>query len=264
MGGDESVAAGDPLGRFSDRAVAYDAARPSYPREAIDAVLEGAVDVSGLVVADVGAGTGISSRLFAERGCRVIALEPNGAMRAMGESRGGCVEWREGTGEVTGLEDGSVDVVVCAQAFHWMRAGEAIKEFGRVIDRGSRLGRIALMWNIRDASSALMRGYCDVLERYAVDPPRSPWFDDVGRPLEAHGLRNARVERFAHEQSLNEGGFLSRAASASYFPKSGAARENAEAELRRVFAEFSEGGRIVMRYHTEVHLGEVADNGGAD
>ena len=36
---------------------------------------------SRLVAADVGAGTGISARMAAERGPRVIAIEPNAAVR---------------------------------------------------------------------------------------------------------------------------------------------------------------------------------------
>lgn len=257
MSGGLGVPPENRLERFSDRAGDYDAARPSYPRGAIDAVLAGAGDVSGIVVADVGAGTGISSRLFAERGCRVIAVEPNAAMREKGMSRGGGVEWVDGTGESTGLGDGSVDVVVCAQAFHWMDGAAAIAEFRRVIDGASVLGRIAIMWNVRDEESAVMRAYCDVMERYAVDPPTSPWFDDVGRPLEEHGVRNARVERFRHEQVLDEAGLIRRAASASYFPKSGGAREQAEEELRRVFRAHEEGGGVETWYYTEVHLGEV-------
>ncbi|MFY9718601.1 MAG: hypothetical protein WAK16_03055, partial [Candidatus Cybelea sp.] len=62
-----------PLARFGARAQSYAAFRPSYPPEAIDAALEGLGDPSALVVADLGAGTGISSRLFADRGACVIA-----------------------------------------------------------------------------------------------------------------------------------------------------------------------------------------------
>ena len=50
---------------FGDRAVAYAAYRPSYPDEAVDAVFDGLGDPSSLVVADIGSGTGISSRMFA-------------------------------------------------------------------------------------------------------------------------------------------------------------------------------------------------------
>ena len=75
----------DPTGRFRDRAADYAAARPSYPAAALDALLEGLGAPAALVVADVGAGTGIAARLVAERGARVLAVEPNAAMRAAAE-----------------------------------------------------------------------------------------------------------------------------------------------------------------------------------
>jgi 2-polyprenyl-3-methyl-5-hydroxy-6-metoxy-1,4-benzoquinol methylase len=59
----------NPLNRFSDRAADYAKYRPSYPEEAIATILEGLGDPSQLVAADIGAGTGISSRLLAQKGC---------------------------------------------------------------------------------------------------------------------------------------------------------------------------------------------------
>ena len=71
-----------PTTRFSGRAADYVRHRPGYPAAAIAAVLRGLGDPVRLVAADVGAGTGISSRLLAERGVRVLAIEPNAEMRA--------------------------------------------------------------------------------------------------------------------------------------------------------------------------------------
>ncbi len=78
----------DPTGRFSNRADDYARHRPTYPAAAIDALLAGLGPASGLVAVDVGAGTGISARLLAERGVSVIAVEPNRAMREAGRTRG--------------------------------------------------------------------------------------------------------------------------------------------------------------------------------
>ncbi|WP_295618085.1 hypothetical protein [Chamaesiphon sp. GL140_3_metabinner_50] len=71
----------NPLNRFSDRAADYVKYRPSYPAAVIDTILDG-LDAAMLVAADIGAGTGISARLLAERGVRVFAIEPNAAMSA--------------------------------------------------------------------------------------------------------------------------------------------------------------------------------------
>ncbi|MBC7773083.1 MAG: SAM-dependent methyltransferase, partial [Pyrinomonadaceae bacterium] len=73
----------NPTGRFSDRAEDYKKYRPSYPPDAIDAILDGLGPPASLLAADIGAGTGISSTLLAERGVRVFAVEPNPAMRSV-------------------------------------------------------------------------------------------------------------------------------------------------------------------------------------
>src|SRR5262245_49009958 len=92
----------DPTGRFTQRADDYAVYRPTYPAAAIDAILDGLGAPARLVAADVGAGTGIASRLLAERGVRVLAVEPNAAMRAVAAAHP-RVEAHVGTAEATGL-----------------------------------------------------------------------------------------------------------------------------------------------------------------
>src|SRR2546422_6524846 len=99
----------NPTGRFTDRAEDYARCRPTYPPAAIDCVLRGLGDPAGIVAADVGAGTGISARLLADRGIRVFAVEPNAAMREAAVPHQ-SVAWREGTAESTGLAPESVDL----------------------------------------------------------------------------------------------------------------------------------------------------------
>ena len=108
----------NPQSRFSDRAEDYAKYRPSYPTAAIDCILQEFKEKSPLIAADIGAGTGISSRLLADRGVRVIAIEPNAAMRQVAEAHP-LVEFRHGSAEATKLPDKSVDLVTCFQAFHW-------------------------------------------------------------------------------------------------------------------------------------------------
>ena len=126
------------INRFDSRAQAYAEFRPSYPPEAIDSALDGLGDPLALTIADVGAGTGISARLFARRVAAVIAIEPNVRMRAAAEPHP-RVQWREGTAEKTGLEDRSVDAVVACQAFHWFATLPAMLEFRRVARRRAAL-----------------------------------------------------------------------------------------------------------------------------
>jgi len=94
----------NPLNRFSDRAADYVKYRPSYPSETIDIILKELGKKSQLIAADIGAGTGISSRLLAERKVNVIAVEPNAAMRHKAEPHP-LINWSDGTAEFTKLPE---------------------------------------------------------------------------------------------------------------------------------------------------------------
>ncbi len=245
----------NPTARFADRAADYVAARPSYPAATIDAVLDGLGPPATLRVADVGAGTGISSRLLADRGCRVLAIEPNAAMRAAAAAHG-LVEWRDGRGERLGLDDASVDVVACFQAFHWLRPEEAMREFARVLRPG---GRVALVWNDRDEADPFTAEYGRILSR-ASNGVCEKIDERVAPGLDASGLFvNERVACAAYQHRLDEHGLVARAMSASYTPKAGAAGERVAAELRALHARFAtRDGFVMMRYRTRAHLAERA------
>src|SRR5262249_49311684 len=80
------LARANPTGRFSGLEELYARYRPGYPPAAIELILRrcglGGPDE---VLADVGCGTGISSRLFAARGVPVLGIEPNEEMRRRAE-----------------------------------------------------------------------------------------------------------------------------------------------------------------------------------
>src|SRR5262249_25032267 len=134
--------------RFSDRVEDYVRYRPDYPRALVE-WLHGLGVHPDWTVADIGAGTGISSKLFLDAGHRVTAVEPNDAMRAAAgrwladEDRYHAVN---GTAEATGLADGSVDLVIAAQAFHWFDKEKVRTEFARIL---SPHGLVAVFWNSR-------------------------------------------------------------------------------------------------------------------
>src|SRR5438874_11739107 len=98
----------NPTGRFSGLADIYAKYRPTYPAEALEFILSRCGLVSNSLVVDVGCGTGISSRLFAARGLRVLGIEPNAEMRLAAEASPvpeDCPRpvYQEGRAEATGL-----------------------------------------------------------------------------------------------------------------------------------------------------------------
>lgn len=231
--------------RFGDRAEAYVAYRPGYPDEAVDAVIEGLGDPGMLVVADIGAGTGISSRLFASRGCQVIAVEPNGEMREAAADHPN-VDWHDGTADETGLLDGSVDVVVACQAFHWFANPFVMTEFRRIAR-----SRAAIMQYERDEREPFTKAYGDVVRAHARDDTEALRM----QALAAFGhFPKARVKRqaFTSVQSLDLDGVLGRAASSSYLPNSGPEAVSLRRDLRTVFERYEQAGQVNLALVTFV------------
>jgi SAM-dependent methyltransferase len=92
--------------RFSNRVNDYVKYRPGYPAQIIDYLQQQYNLTTDKLVTDIGAGTGISTALFLRAGYRVIAVEPNDAMREKSEELLG--NWpgfkaQNGTAEDTGL-----------------------------------------------------------------------------------------------------------------------------------------------------------------
>jgi SAM-dependent methyltransferase len=221
--------------RFGTRAKAYAAFRPSYPPGAIDAALDGLGDPCVLTVADVGAGTGISARVFAERGVRVIAIEPNAKMRAAAQLHD-LVSWHEGTGEHTGLGNASVDAIVACQAFHWFATPKALREFRRVARR-----RAAVLQYEREECDDFTRTYGDIVRAYATDDTE----ELRRRALEFFAaFPDARITQTAHRsrQRLDRDALFGRASSSSYLPQTGPEAERLRRDLNALFDRYARGG----------------------
>jgi SAM-dependent methyltransferase len=252
-----SLADLNPTGRFSDRAADYVKYRPDYPAAAFAAAIAGLRKPGTLRVADVGAGTGISARGVADLGPRVIAVEPNADMRAAAAPHRN-VEWRDGMSEATGLAASSVDLVLCAQAFHWFRPRESLAEFHRVLRPG---GRLALLWNKRDRRDPATLGYTEAIR--AVDgehPAERREFDPAVVPMSGCFTALHRLA-FDHAQALDRAGLLGRATSASYVPKEGAGHAELVRRLDALYERHRDArGIVTLRYVTELWLAERSDS----
>jgi SAM-dependent methyltransferase len=112
---------GSSTERFSNRVADYVRYRPDYP-PAVVAFLQAHAGLTATsTVADIGSGTGIFTHHLLELGCKVYAVEPNGPMREAAEpllNRFDGFVSVDGTADNAGLPAQSVDLIVCAQAFH--------------------------------------------------------------------------------------------------------------------------------------------------
>lgn len=239
-----------PLERFSDRAGDYARFRPGYPPAAIDAVLEGLGDPSRLEVADLGAGTGISARLLADRGARVLAIEPSAGMRDSAEPHP-RVTWLAGQAERTGLPDAAADLVTAFQAFHWFDPEPALAEMRRILRPG---GRVALVWNKRDRADPFTAAYGELVARLATTPPAEERGSPAALAASPH-FGGVRTVVIPHAQPLALEGILGRARSTSYLPQEGARAEELFREIEALHRRFAgAGGLVALAYATEVHV----------
>jgi SAM-dependent methyltransferase len=136
---------------FGAVAQLYDRARPTYPPSLIDALI---TDRPRSVL-DVGCGTGIAGALLAARGCDVLGVEIDARMAAVARSKG--LEVDVASFESWDDRGRRFDLVICAQAWHWIdpRAG-AVK----AADVLCAEGRLGVFWNFG-------RPPADVRERLA-------------------------------------------------------------------------------------------------
>jgi SAM-dependent methyltransferase len=249
----------NPTGRFTGLAEGYARHRPGYPQEALDWLLARGVLPPGALVADIGSGTGISSRFLAAQGLRVVGIEPNAEMRERAQGEPGDagqfpVEYRAGRAEATGLPDGGVQVVLAAQAFHWFEAAKALAEFHRILRPG---GWVLLLWNERDESNPFTAAFGDAFRAVPGAAELEAARASAGVPLLTCPLftRTERVN-FRHEQEVDGPGLLGRAFSASYAPREPAAVAAFTAALTELFDEHQQQGKVILRYVTSLWVGQ--------
>lgn len=154
---------------FSREALSYGRGRPDYPQQLL-AWLQQALQLGpGKSAVDLGAGTGKFTRLLLQTGAGVVAIEPVDAMRVQLLQNFPGITALAATAQAMPLADASVDAVVCAQAFHWFASPEALREIGRVLKPGGRLG---LIWNVRDESADWVAELTRIMAPYEGDTPR--------------------------------------------------------------------------------------------
>lgn len=151
---------------FDAAADVYERARPTYPDAAVDWLVEALALVPSARVVDLAAGTGKLTRALVARGIDVVGVEPVEGMRARFRDVLPDVPVLDGTAEAMPLEEGSVDAVTVAQAFHWFRLPDALGEIHRVLAPRRRLG---LIWNARDERVDWMRRLTEMIDPYEGD-----------------------------------------------------------------------------------------------
>ncbi|MCU0537377.1 MAG: class I SAM-dependent methyltransferase [Hydrococcus sp. Prado102] len=256
------------LERFSNRAIDYANCRPSYSKEAIAFILKGLNSSSQLIAADIGAGTGISSRQLAEQGVRVLAIEPNAEMRAVAVPHP-SVEFYDSTAEKTRLADTSIDLITCFNSAHWFDTKPTLLEFKRILKPG---GRLALAWQEWDESDRCTQlynnivfsaSYPNLFKRFVEKATRNSklalrWYEwQLHRLLRSFNFTNIRREEFADRQELDLAKLIGLARSQSFVPLTESVQEQLLCAFGQLCDRFgNENGKMYLVYRIRVYLAQ--------
>ncbi len=245
--------------RFSDRVENYIKYRPGYPDDVIPMLqLEiGLMDSD--IVADIGSGTGISAKLFLEHGNKVYGVEPNEPMRKAAE--GLLSEYENfisvhGSSEETNLEDHSIDVIVCAQAFHWFDREKTKKEFTHIANKGAHL---VLLFNDRKESEPFQQDYQKLIEQYSIDYNEVS-HRNISEEIIADFYAPHKFKKFIfhYEQHFDLEGLTGRVLSSSYMPNEDhpnfTSLKNAISVL---FNSHKQNEMVTFAYETRLFVGSI-------
>lgn len=245
--------ASDSTTRFSNRAAYYAACRTGYAPAIAEFLVERAGLPADAVVADIGAGTGLSTELFLPFCAAVFAVEPNAEMRAVAEERlGSQANFHSvaGTAEATTLADGMADLVSVGSAFHWFEQEKCRVEFGRILKPGGKVAILTNRWH--GAASPFMAGYEAIVLRYANLGDRPHWDDDE-MAAEFFGVGGFETLAGTHAEPFSFERLAGLTLSFSVMPLAGEpGHEEMMSELTSLFE--SNQSRGVVEYHTKSRI----------
>lgn len=247
---------------FTGRADYYVRSRPSYPNAVMKILRENHGFTSDLIVADIGCGPGILSRIFLQNGNEVFCIDPNEEMLSSAKrllSEFGKVKFLRTFAEKTGLDNNSVNVISAGQAFHWFTPEETRNEFKRILKPP---GLMILLWNDRtDRPGSYNAEYERIVKKYSPEYHRSGSLaldskaiqDFYGSGFTSYELRNS--------QSLDFDGTLGRYLSASYaIGSNNSDYETLLRELEEAFESYQVNGKVAIEYKTRIYVGSVLND----
>jgi SAM-dependent methyltransferase len=246
--------------RFSNRVADYVRYRPSYPAGVLTFLSENCGLLRHHVVADIGSGTGLLSKLFVRNGNHVYGVEPNAEMQEAGDeflrvypNFAGIT----GSAEATTLADRSIDFVTTGQAFHWFDPIASRKEFSRILKPG---GWVVVVCNERlTDSTPFLRDYEALLRRFGTDYAHVSDSYPLPEDMQSFfGARGFLSHELPNAQEFDLDGLSGRLRSSSYAPAANHPDfPQMMNELKHIFAAYQHNGIVRFDYRTRIYAGNL-------
>jgi SAM-dependent methyltransferase len=195
--------------RWSGFADQYARFRPAPPKILAGILIRMAGVVRPDLVVDLGSGTGLSTRYWEARAQRVIGVEPSKDMRAQAVADTDLdsnVSYRDGYGNVTGLDEGSADIVTCAQSLHWMEPLSTFTEAARILREGGVFAAydydwppLTGSWQVGQAWDEVLSRVLDLEREMPVEKSVTAW----DKPGHLKRMRESGMFRYVHEFAVH-------------------------------------------------------------
>lgn len=227
---------------FTEGSDTYEDVRPGYPTEILDLAAG-----YGRVL-DVGAGTGKLTGQLDRAGHDVAALDPSMDMLRVLQRNHPHIPCWQATAEHTALVSGAVDLITCAQTWHWVDVPAASAEFDRVVTDG---GAVLLVWNNLDTRIPWVHRLSRIM--HAGDVLKPGFVPSVGAPW-----RITRKVRTTWEQHLIPEQIIQLSHTRSYWLRSSATtRAKVDANLTWYLHEHlghEPGAQVALPYRCDGFL----------
>jgi SAM-dependent methyltransferase len=164
------------------------------------------------LVVDLGSGTGLSSRFWAERADRVTGVEPNEVMRTFAEQTTDApnVSYLGASSYETGLPDACADLVTASQSLQWMRPERVFPEIGRILRPGGVFCAYEYfvlqtpLWEPEAEWERVLARKRELRAKLGLDESRRVWPVSLERLEESGAFRYAR-ELVLHSVERGDG-----------------------------------------------------------
>lgn len=252
----------EKFGTFASKAQRYHQYRPKYSIEYQKYIEMSQRGRSPAVVADIGAGTGIHTRILAPFFKKIYAIEPEIEMLSICKetlSDLNNVDYILSSAEKTNLPDSSIDFITIGEAFHLLDKSLCIPEFKRVLKKD---GQVILVWLHKEYETPLFREREEIIKShcpcYQKDVHARKLLKDTFKELfHSESFSYTKLD-FDSNEYLSKEIFVYRTLSASYaITESDCGYCSLIFDLENLFDKYAKGNSLEILQSTIIYQGNL-------